>query len=103
MMDTTLFKNIALDVLPEPLYPVLERYFDEIFAHYAEVEPMRAQADEVEFLYRQHESRRFAEIRAAFHEQNKSDWPSFARARWPEVDKSFNLELPPDDPDSLPF
>lgn len=102
-MDTTFFKEIALDVLPEPLYPVLERYFDEIFARYAEVESLRTQADEVEHLYHQHERRRFDEIRAAFQEHNESMWPSFARARWPEVDKSFNLELPPDDSDSLHF
>ena len=103
MIATSLFKEIALEMLPQDLFTSLEPHIERILTACDEVECMQAHADEIEFIDRQNAERCFDEIRAEFHAQNEPNWPAFARARWPEIDKYFNLEATPARIDDIPF
>jgi hypothetical protein len=103
VIDTTLFKAMALEMLPQALFTSLEPHIEKILTACDEVEFMEEHAREMEFLKQEYAWRRFDEIRAEFHAQNEPSWPAFARARWPEIDKYFNLEATPARFDDIPF
>ena len=94
MTDIALFKQAATEKLPEALYRQLEPHLDSLLNLYQESEAICSQLD---YLESRHASMRYDEIRAEFNEKNEPNWAAFARERWPDIDKYFNL-VPPEKP-----
>jgi hypothetical protein len=85
MDNITLFKEIASKKLSVPLFEELEPHL-ELFFEYIEI------AHLFEHEYREERYSRLQEIKKDFDNQVKSNWPAFARERWPEIETYFELE-----------
>ena len=94
MTKIDLFKNVAMQKLPEEVYRQLEPFIPDVLDGYHEG---CEYADYIAHWDAQDDLRRYGEIREEFRKQGKGDWLSFARERWPEIDQHINLESDIDD------
>lgn len=93
MTDIDIFKHTARTTLPAPVYQQLLPHLDTLLTTY-ETNNAAKEGD----LYEQAcDARyRFSEIREEYEAATEVNWQSFARERWPEIEKHF--EFKPIDP-----
>ena len=89
MSDAKLLKIISTEILPGSLYKQLDPHLDKICSACEEAEWINAELD---FRESEDDRKRLNQIRAEFDKANAANWPSYARARWPEIDKYFILD-----------
>ena len=89
MTDIDIFKHTARTTLPAPVYQQLLPHLDTLLTTY-ETNNAAKEGD----LYEQacEASYRFSEIREEYEDATDINWQSFARERWPEIDKYFKFK-----------
>ena len=90
MIDTTLFKQLAVKELPDSLYQQLEPHLEALCHQYEEFNYYQMQVDRLDARDR---SYRLDQIREEYAKEIAANWVAFARGRWPEIEQHFNLEL----------
>ena len=90
MIDTTLFKQLAVKELPDSLYQQLEPHLEALCHQVEEFNYYQMQVDHFDAMDR---SNRLDQIREEYAKEIAANWVAFARGRWPEIEQHFNLEL----------
>jgi hypothetical protein len=88
MNDIDIFKYAASKSLPKNIYQQLLPHLDALVSNY-EVQ----RSEEADMGWKEvSDARQLREILEEFANFSEQNWQAFARAHWPDIDKTFDLE-----------